>query len=95
MIIGLLVTAILALFSKIALATPPEGFQQKLYTGIKAATGPLIESIKTHWGKAVFITGCISALIGEGDAKQRVVRAAISAIAAGSVILGLMAIFTE
>jgi steroid 5-alpha reductase family enzyme len=62
--------------------------------GIKAATDPLIKAIDDHWGKAVLITGCAAAVIGEGDARQRAVRAGISSTAAGGVVLALLAMLT-
>jgi hypothetical protein len=59
--------------------------------GVKAATDPLIKAIDDHWGKAVLLTGCAGAVIGEGDARQRAVRAAITSAAAGGVVLALLA----
>lgn len=62
--------------------------------GVKAATDPLIKGIDDHWGKAVVITGCAAAVIGEGDARQRAVRAGIASIAAAGVVLALLAMLT-
>jgi hypothetical protein len=62
--------------------------------GVKAATDPLIKAIDDHWGKAVVLTGCGGAVIGEGDARQRAVRAGIAATAAGGVVLALLAMLT-
>ena len=62
--------------------------------GVKAATDPLIKAIDDHWGKAVLLTGCAGAVIGEGDARQRAVRAAITSAAAGGVVLALLAMLT-
>lgn len=62
--------------------------------GVDAATRPLIEGIKTHWGKGVMLTGASAALFGEGDGRQRAVRAGIAAGAAGAVILGMIALLT-
>jgi len=62
--------------------------------GVAAATTPLIQAVNDHWGKAVLLTGCAGAVIGEGDARQRAVRAAITATAAGGVILALLAMLT-
>ena len=63
--------------------------------GVKAATDPIIQAINDHWGKAVVITGCAAAVIGEGDARQRAVRAGIASTAAGCVVLALLAMLTD
>jgi hypothetical protein len=63
--------------------------------GVTAATDPIIKAIKDHWGKAVVITGCAAAVIGEGDARQRAVRAGIASTAAGGVVLALLAMLTD
>ena len=60
--------------------------------GVNAATKPLIDGIEAHWGKGVLLTGAGSALIGEGDARQRAIRAGIGCGAAGAVVLGLIAL---
>ena len=62
--------------------------------GIAAATGPWIKAIGDHWGKAVLLTGCAAAVIGEGDARQRAVRAGIASTAGGGVVLALLAMLT-
>jgi hypothetical protein len=62
--------------------------------GIKAATDPLIKAVTDHWGKAVLLTGATGAIVGEGDARQRVVRAGITASAAGGVIMALIAMLS-
>lgn len=62
--------------------------------GVTAATDPLINGIKAHWGKGVLLTGTGAALLGEGDGRQRATRAAIAAGSAGGVILGLIALLT-
>ena len=62
--------------------------------GVKAATDPLIKAIDDHWGKAVLLTGCAGAVIGEGDARQRAIRAGITSAAAGGVVLALLAMLT-
>ena len=62
--------------------------------GIAAATGPLIKAIGDHWGKAVVISGCASAIIGEGDTRQRAVRAGFASTVAGGVVLALLAMLT-
>ncbi len=62
--------------------------------GVKAATDPLIKAIDDHWGKAVLLTGCAGAVIGDGDARQRAVRAGITSAAAGGVVLALLAMLT-
>lgn len=62
--------------------------------GVKAATEPVIKGIGDHWGKAVAITGTAGAVVGEGDARQRATRAAFAAVAAGAVVLALLAMLT-
>jgi hypothetical protein len=62
--------------------------------GVKAATDPVIKGIGDHWGKAVAITGTAGAVVGEGDARQRATRAAFAAVAAGGVVLALLAMLT-
>ena len=61
--------------------------------GVIAATSPLITALETHWGKGLLITGGVSALAGEGDARQRAMRAGIGCTAGGAVVLGLLAMF--
>lgn len=81
----------------LALAVLPEialAGKFDINAGIKAATDPLIKAIDDHWGKAVVITGCAAAVIGEGDARQRAVRAGIASTAAGGVVLALLAMLT-
>jgi len=63
--------------------------------GVGAATGPLIEGIKAHWGKGVLLTGSGAALFGEGDGRQRAIRAAIAAGSAGAVVLGMIALLID
>lgn len=62
--------------------------------GVAAATDPLIKGIKDHWGKGVMLTGGGAALFGEGDGRQRAIRAAVAAGSAGAVILGMVALLT-
>lgn len=62
--------------------------------GVTAATKPLIDGITAHWGKAVLLSGVALALIGEGDPKQRAVRAIIGCGGAGATILGLIALLS-
>lgn len=80
---------IAAMFPEIALAGKFD-----INAGVKAATDPLIKAVDDHWGKAVLLTGCAGAVIGEGDARQRAVRAAITSVAAGGVVLALLAMLT-
>ena len=60
--------------------------------GVKAATDPLIKGLTDHWGKGVMLTGVGSALIGEGDSRQRAICAGIGCAAAGATVLGLLAL---
>lgn len=78
-----------SIFPEIALASKFD-----INAGVKAATDPLIKAMDDHWGKAVVLTGCAGAVIGEGDARQRAVRAGIASTAAGGVVLALLAMLT-
>ena len=62
-----------------------------LDTGVKAALDPIVDALKAHWGKGVLISGLASALLGEGDGRQRAMRAGFGAAAGGGVVLGLLA----
>jgi hypothetical protein len=62
--------------------------------GVTAATKPLIDGVTAHWGKAVLLSGVALALIGEGDPKQRAVRAIIGCGGAGATVLGLIALLS-
>lgn len=79
----------MALFPEIALTGKFD-----INAGVKAATDPLIKAVDEHWGKAVVLTGCAAAVIGEGDARQRAVRAGMASTAAGGVVLALLAMLT-
>lgn len=87
--VGLSALAALSLLPEIAFAAKFD-----INAGVKAATDPLIKAVDDHWGKAVLLTGCAGAVIGEGDARQRAVRAAITSAAAGGVVLALLAMLT-
>ena len=87
--VGLSALAALSMLPEIALASKFD-----INAGVKAATDPLIKAVDDHWGKAVLLTGCAGAVIGEGDARQRAVRAAITSSAAGGVVLALLAMLT-
>lgn len=89
MVAGLSVLIILSVLPETILAAKFD-----INAGVKAATDPLIKAIDDHWGKAVLLTGCAGAMIGEGDARQRAVRAAITSVAAGGVVLALLAMLT-
>lgn len=80
------ITACAMCFSEVAYA------KFDIDAGVKAATDPIINGIKTHWGKAVMMSGGGAALFGEGDGRQRALRAAIASGAAGAVILGMTAL---
>lgn len=62
-----------------------------LETGVKAALDPIVTALKAHWGKGVLISGLASALLGEGDGRQRAMKAGFGAAAGGGVVLGLLA----
>ncbi len=59
--------------------------------GVAAATNPIIAGIEAHWGKGVILTSTAAALFGEGDGRQRAMRAGVAAGAAGAVVLGVVA----
>ena len=59
--------------------------------GVAAAANPIIAGIEDHWGKGVIMTSGAAALFGEGDGRQRAIRAGMTAGAAGAVILGMIA----
>ena len=59
--------------------------------GVAAAANPIIAGIETHWGKGVIMTSGAAALFGEGDGRQRAIRAGIAAASAGAVVLGMIA----
>ena len=86
---GVVSIVVLSILPEIALASKFD-----INAGVKAATDPLIKAVDDHWGKAVLLTGCAGAVIGEGDARQRAVRAAITSAAAGGVVLALLAMLT-
>lgn len=65
--------------------------QYNIEAGITAGTKPAIEAVRAHWGKGVLLSSCGAAIWGEGDARQRAVRAAVGAGAAGMAVLGLLA----
>ena len=85
-VFGVTVAIAATLLPEIALASKFD-----LDAGVKAATDPIMKMVDDHWGKGVLLSGVASALIGEGDARQRAVRAGIAATAAGGVILALQA----
>jgi hypothetical protein len=62
-----------------------------LNAGVNAAATPLIQGVRDHWAKVVFLSGAATATIGEGDPRQRAQRAVVGCVAGGAVILGLIA----
>ena len=64
-----------------------------LNAGVEAATAPLIGALDAHWGKGVLLASGVSALLGEGDARQRAQRAAVGGTVAAAVVLGAFATF--
>ena len=62
--------------------------------GVTAATKPLVEGVTAHWGKGVMLSGVAAALVGEGDLRQRAIRAGLGCGAAGAVVLGLIALLS-
>ena len=78
---------IMALIPELALADATFDIDK----GVKAATDPFIKGIKEHWGKGLLLTGGTTAVIGEGDLRQRAMRAGIGCTVGGAVILGIIA----
>ncbi len=64
-------------------------------TGINSGINPLIRALDDHWGKLVGLVGITTAILGEGDGRQRAVKAAIFSALAGGVIIGLLAMIGE
>jgi hypothetical protein len=65
----------------------------KVDEAITAATEPIMTALQAHWGKGVFLAAGVSALIGEGDLRQKAVRAFVGAIISGAVMLALISLF--
>ena len=78
-------------FSEIAFAEA----KFDISAGIEGGTKPLIDAIKEHWGKGVLLSGGASAFIGEGDARQRAIRAIVGCLASGGVVMALIAMLTD
>jgi hypothetical protein len=60
------------------------------------ATGfftPLIAVLNNHWGKAILLVSSGSAVIGEGDLRQRGIRALIGGGVSGAAITALVGVF--
>lgn len=60
--------------------------------GVAAAANPIIAGIEAHWGKFLCISSAASAIVGEGDLRQRGTRTAIGTGVAGGVILFILAL---
>lgn len=78
------------LIPEIALATS----KFDINAGIEGGTKPLIDAVKAHWGKGVLLSGGASAFVGEGDARQRAIRAGIGCLASGGVVLTLISMLS-
>lgn len=76
--------ATFALYPELVLAT------FDIDKGVTAGTKPLLDGVQAHWGKGVLLSGTAAALVGEGDPRQRAIRAGLGCGAAGVVILGLI-----
>jgi hypothetical protein len=86
---GVSVVAALMILPEIALAAKFD-----IDAGVTAGTAPFVKALSDHWGKAVLLSGGGAAIVGEGDGRQRAVRALIAAGSAGGAILGLLAMLT-
>ena len=62
--------------------------------GVKAATDPLVNGVKAHWGKGVALSGVGTALLAEGDGRTKAIKAGIGCVAASAVVLGVLATLT-
>ena len=87
--LGLGFIGTMALMPELALAAGLD-----IDAGVKAATDPLVKGIENHWGKAVLICSAASGLfLGEGDMRQRTMRAGVGGVISGAFILGLLQMF--
>lgn len=76
-------------------AAAGDAFRMNLEHGAQAFFNPLINLIENNWGKAVMLASGGAAIMGEGDLRQRGIRAAIGAGVAGATIAGLLAVFVQ
>lgn len=58
---------------------------------ITTSTAPVIAAVKKYWTSFLMLPAAGSAFIGEGDLRQRAVRAAIGTTVAGMVMMGIIA----
>lgn len=88
LVCGAIAVSLGMLLPEIALA----GFD--IDKGVKAAADPLVKGLTDHWGKGVLLSGGAAALIGEGDPRQRAIRAGVGCGASGGVMLLLLAMLS-
>jgi hypothetical protein len=85
-----------ALFAGVSLCAAEIAFAKfDIDAGIKAGTSPLVKALTDHWGKGVLISGGATAMIGEGDLRQRGIKAAMGSGVAGIAVLGLLAMLGD
>lgn len=87
-IIGLITMSVVFIDSTLAAA------KFDINAGVLGGTQPFVDGIKAHWGKAVLLSSAGMAILGEGDPRQRAIRAGIGAGASGMVVLGLLSMLT-
>lgn len=58
---------------------------------VTAMLDPLAAAIDEHWAKVVAISGIGAAVLGEGDMRQRAIRAASGTVISSFVVMALLA----
>jgi hypothetical protein len=85
-----------ALFAGVSLCAAEIAFAKyDIDAGVKAGTSPLIKALTDHWGKGVLLSGGATAMMGEGDPRQRAKLALLGSGAAGLAVLTLVAAFGD
>lgn len=59
-------------------------------SAVDAMMTPIISMVRDHWVKAIAISGIGSAILGEGDMRQRAIRAAGGVLIASGVVLAML-----
>lgn len=82
---GLTAIGLGVLMSEVALA------KFDIDAGVAAATSPVLKGLSDHWGKGILISGLATAMLGEGDLRQRSLKAGMGSGFGAIVVLGLFA----
>lgn len=85
--LGALVTGISIVIPELAIAAS----KLDVDAGITAGASPFTDALKNHWGKGILLGSGGTLLFGEGDPKQRAIRALMAAGAGSAVVLMLLA----